>query len=66
MKIGEKIKELRIERGISQAQLAKCRGASQKAVDYWERNVNEPKSSYVISLVRFFGLSFDEFFADVE
>ena len=66
MKIGEKIKELRLERGISQAQLAQSIGASQKAVDYWERSVNEPKSSYVISLVHFFGLSFDDFFSDVE
>ncbi len=53
MKIGEKIKELRIEHGFSQAMLAKQIGASQKAVDYWERGVNEPKASYVIALVRF-------------
>ena len=66
MKIGEKIKELRIERGISQAQLAKHIGVSQKAVDYWERGINEPKASYVIALVRFFELSFDEFFCDIE
>ena len=65
MKIGEKIKELRIEHGFSQAMLAKQIGASQKAVDYWERGVNEPKASYVIALVRFFGISFDEFFYEV-
>ena len=65
MKIGEKIKELRIEYGFSQAMLAKQIGASQKAVDYWERGVNEPKASYVIALVRFFGISFDEFFYEV-
>lgn len=66
MKIGNKIKELRIEKGLSQAQLGKSIGVSQKAVDYWERNVNEPKSSYVISLVKTFEISFDEFFEDVE
>ena len=65
MRIGEKIKELRIEKGLSQAQLAKSIGVSQKAVDYWERNVNEPKASYVISLVKTFGISFDEFFAEI-
>jgi DNA-binding XRE family transcriptional regulator len=65
MKIGEKIKELRIEHGFSQAMLAKQIGASQKAVDYWERGVNEPKAGYVIALVRFFGISFDEFFYEV-
>lgn len=65
MKIGEKIKELRIEKGLSQMQLAKMIGVSQKAVDYWERNVNEPKASYVIALVKTFETSFDEFFMDV-
>lgn len=66
MKIGEKIKELRLEHGISQAVLAKNIGVSQKAVDYWERGVNEPKASYVITLVHFFGTSFDEFFSEVD
>lgn len=66
MKIGERIKELRLEKGLSQMQLAKLVGASQKAVDYWERNVNEPKASYIISLVKVFGLSFDDFFENIE
>ena len=47
-------------------QLGKLIGVSQKAVDYWERNVNEPKSSYVIALVRIFEISFDEFFSEIE
>lgn len=66
MKIGEKIKELRMEKGFSQMQFGKLIGVSQKAVDYWERNVNEPKSSYVIALVRIFEISFDEFFSEIE
>ena len=66
MKIGDKIKELRIEQRLSQMQLAKIIGVSQKAVDYWERNVNEPKASYIIKLVQTFNVSFDEFFADIE
>ena len=66
MKIGDKIKELRIEKGYSQMQLAKIIGVSQKAVDYWERNVNEPKASYIIALVNTFDLTFDEFFMDIK
>ena len=65
MKIGDKIKELRIESGFSQAKLAKLIGVSQKAIDYWERNVNEPKASYIIALVNTFDLSFDDFFSDI-
>ncbi len=57
--ISDKVKELRLEKGLSQAQLAKAIGVSQKAVDYWERNINEPKASYVISLAKFFNVSAD-------
>ena len=47
-------------------QLGKLIGVSQKSVDYWERSVNEPKASYIIALVNTFGVSFDEFFDNVE
>ena len=66
MNIGEKIKELRLEKNLSQMQLSKLIGVSQKAVDYWERNVNEPKASYIISLVQVFDITFDEFFNDIK
>ena len=65
MSIGEKIKELRTENGLSQMQLGKLINVSQKAIDYWERNVNEPKASYIIALVKTFDISFDEFFSDI-
>ena len=65
MTIGCKIKELRTEKGLSQYNLAKLIGVSQKAIDYWERNVNEPKASYIIALVKTFGITYDEFFDDI-
>lgn len=34
MKIGDKIKELRLEKGLSQLNLGKLIGVSQKAIDY--------------------------------
>ena len=66
MTIGEKIKELRLDKGLSQSGLASLVGVSQKAVDYWEKNTNEPKASYIIALVKAFNISFDDFFADIE
>ena len=66
MSIGTRIKELRVEKELSQMQLAKIIGVSQKAIDFWERNVNEPKASYIIALVRFFDITFDDFFADID
>ncbi len=66
MTVGEKIKELRIEKKLTQNELAKQIGVSQKAIDYWERSVNEPKSCYIISMVKFFSISYNDFFEDVE
>ena len=64
LNVGKRIKELRTENNLSQAQLAKLIHVSQKAIDYWERNVNEPKVSYVVLLVEVFGISYNEFFED--
>lgn len=59
MVIGENIKELRKDKKISQQALAEKIGVSQKAIDYWERGVNEPKATYIVKLADFFGVSTD-------
>lgn len=64
-RLGENIKEFRLEKGLSQQKLAQLIGVSQKAVDYWERSVNEPKASYIIAMVRVFGITYDDFFENV-
>lgn len=66
LSLGEKIKELRLDKGLTQSQLAGEIGVSQSSIDYWERNINDPKSSYIIAMVKCFGISYDEFFADIE
>ena len=66
MKIGETIKELRLERNLSQAALAKAIGVSQKAIDYWERGMNEPKASYILALADFFVVGGDELLGGVK
>ena len=50
---------LRKEKRISQQQLAKQIGANQKVVDFWEKEINEPKASYIVKLAMFFGVSAD-------
>ena len=57
--VGKRIKELRTERRISQQALAKAVGVSQKAIDYWERGINEPKAGYIALLCEFFGVTAD-------
>ena len=59
METAERIKELRQESGLSQSALAKEISVSQKAIDYWERGVNEPKATYIIKLADFFDVSAD-------
>ncbi len=59
MLIAERIKELRSELGLTQSQLAKAVGVSQKAVDYWERGINEPKATYICRMAEFFNVSAD-------
>lgn len=59
MKIAERLKELRQEHNLSQSALAKEIGVSQKAIDYWERGVNEPKATYIIKMADFFDISTD-------
>lgn len=55
----KRIYELRIEKGLSQANLAKEIGVTQKSIDFWEKEINEPKATYIINLAVFFGVSTD-------
>lgn len=57
--ICDRIKELRKEKNLSQKALGQKIGVSQKAIDYWERGVNEPKASYIVAMAEFFGVSAD-------
>lgn len=57
--IANRIKTLRAEKGLSQAKLAKAIGATQKAIDFWEKGINEPKASYIINLAKYFCVSTD-------
>ena len=65
MTIGKMIKDLRLEKDMSQAELGKEIGVSQKAIDYWERDVYEPKVSSIIEIIKFFDVGFEEFFNEL-
>lgn len=57
--ISTRLLELRKERALSQAKLAKEIGVTQKAIDFWEKGINEPKASYIIKLAKFFNVTAD-------
>ena len=56
---GEKLKELRIEKGIGQIELAKAINVSKGIISLWENGLREPKLSNLIALARFFEVSLD-------
>lgn len=57
--LGETIRELRIEKGFTQPQLAKLVGVSNGIISAWENNINEPKATHVKELATALGVTTD-------
>lgn len=62
MNIGNKIRELRKQQGITQEQLAESIGISFQAVSKWENNITLPDITLAPVLASYFGVSMDELF----
>ncbi len=50
MKVAQRIKELRQERGMTQKQLAQIVGCSQPMIVMWEKEECEPTASAIVKL----------------
>ena len=59
VKFSERLKELRIEKGVGQIELAKAIDVSKGIISLWENDLREPKLSNLISLAKFFDVSID-------
>lgn len=60
MKIfAERLIQLRKERGLSQATVAKDLGVSLGIICYWETNKSDPTASNIAKLARYFNVSSD-------
>ena len=55
----EKLKELRIEKGVGQVELAKAINVSKGIISLWENGLREPKLSNLVALSTFFEVSID-------
>ena len=66
MIFGERLKELRAERKISQMELAKATGVSQSAVAKWELGKTEPTASALVKLSAYFGETVDYLLGRIE
>ncbi len=59
MIFSERLKELRLEKGLTQKKLGEIIGTTYSAISYWENGTNEPKISYVIALCKYFNVTAD-------
>ncbi|MBR2384094.1 MAG: helix-turn-helix transcriptional regulator [Clostridia bacterium] len=55
----ERLKELRIEKGVTQSDLGKLLNASKMAVSHWESGHSEPSISQLIIISQFFDVTVD-------
>ena len=55
----ERLKELRIEKGVGQIELAKELGVSKGIISLLENGLREPKLSNLITLAKYFEVSTD-------
>ncbi len=59
MLIGEKIAELRKEKGVSQEALAEALGVSRQSVSNWENGGAIPETDKIVAMSKFFGVTTD-------
>ncbi|MDE6275051.1 MAG: helix-turn-helix transcriptional regulator [Clostridia bacterium] len=60
--VGITIRTLRKNKKMTQAELGKVLGYSARTVSDWENGCTEPNIVAIKTLVRFFEISYDEFF----
>ena len=59
MTFGQRLKELRTDKHLSQMELSVKTGISQSAIAKWELDKTEPTASALVTLSRFFDESVD-------
>ncbi len=53
------LKNLRVEKGVGQVELAKSISVSKGLISLWENNLREPKLSNLIAVAKYFEVSID-------
>lgn len=62
MNAGEKLKELRTERGATREELARALNISYRAVASYEQGVRVPRDPMKIKIAQYFGVSVEAIF----
>lgn len=58
--IGEKLRQLRSEKGNTQLDLAKAVDVSVKTVKNWESDINDPDLIHAIAIADYYDITMDE------
>ena len=57
---GKRLKELRMEKGLSQRALGEIFGVCNQTISFWETGSREPDLDHLLKISRFFGVSVDD------
>ena len=57
--VADRIKSLREQRGLTQAELSKQLGITRSSVNAWEMGISVPSTQYIVELAGIFGISTD-------
>ncbi|MEG9429814.1 MAG: helix-turn-helix transcriptional regulator [Christensenellaceae bacterium] len=58
-KFGERLKALRLEKGLGQVQLAKELNVSKSVISLWETGGSEPTLNNLVKIAAYFNVSID-------
>ena len=56
---GKRLKELRLERGLSQRAMGEAFGVCNQTISFWESGSREPCLDDLLKIAKFFGVSTD-------
>ena len=54
------LKAARVNAGLSQKEVAKALGVSNKTVHCWENGITSPRAEYIDALCALYGVSYDD------
>lgn len=57
---GKRLKELRIEKGLSQQKLGEIFGFCNQTISFWENGSREPDLDTLVMIAHYFEIPFDE------
>ena len=61
---GKRLKELRLEKELSQRALGEIFGVCNQTISFWESGSREPDLDHLLSISKYFGVTVDDLLDD--